>query len=42
MVPKMVGDICFKIYFIPIVDLKRKQALLESNLSAIRFTDWNG
>jgi hypothetical protein len=31
-----------KIPFIPAVNPKRKQALLESNLSAIGFTDWNG
>jgi hypothetical protein len=42
MVPEMVGDISVKISFIPIVNLKRTQALLESNLLAIRFTDWNG
>jgi hypothetical protein len=42
MVPKMVGDILFEFSFIPIVNLKRTQALLESNLLAIRFTDWNG
>jgi hypothetical protein len=42
MVPKMVGVFYEEIVFIPLVNLKRKQALLESNLSAIRFTDWNG
>ena len=42
MVPKMVGDFQLNISLIPRVNLKRKQALLESNLSAIGFTDWNG
>jgi hypothetical protein len=38
----MVGDIYLEISFIPFVNPKRTQALLESNLPAIRFTDWNG
>jgi len=42
MVPKIVGDFCCQNVLIPHVNPKRKQALLESNLRAIGFTDWNG
>jgi hypothetical protein len=38
MVPKIVGDFFLQNAFISVVSLKRKQALLESNLPAIGLT----